>query len=72
MEIAECVGGAGLAGVCRLLAQDHAGWAGEHLHRFPPIWAASVLSSLILACHTPEWTNARACEDDNPSPTGLV
>jgi hypothetical protein len=30
VEIAECVGGPGLAGVCRLLAQDHAGWAGAH------------------------------------------
>lgn len=53
MEIAECVGGTGLAGVCRLLAQDHAGWAGEHLHGFLPIWAASLLSSLILAAVLP-------------------
>ncbi len=30
VEIAECVGGPGLAGVCRLLAQDHSGWAGAH------------------------------------------
>jgi Fanconi-associated nuclease 1 len=26
--IAECVGGAGLGAVCRLLAQDHGGWRG--------------------------------------------
>ncbi len=28
VEIAECIGGPSLAGVMRLLAQDHAGWAG--------------------------------------------
>ncbi|KAK9819580.1 hypothetical protein WJX81_006116 [Elliptochloris bilobata] len=28
VEIADCVGGSSLAGVMRLLAQDHAGWAG--------------------------------------------
>ena len=28
MEVAECIGGPSLAGVMRLLAQDHAGWAG--------------------------------------------
>lgn len=27
--IAECIGGPGLAQVCRLLAQDHGGWSGE-------------------------------------------
>lgn len=27
-EVAECVGGSGLAAVCRLLAQDHSGWQG--------------------------------------------
>jgi Fanconi-associated nuclease 1 len=27
-EIAECVGGPGLAAVCRLLAQDHGAWQG--------------------------------------------
>eukprot|EP00887_Chlorella_sp_A99_P003277 scaffold9.g3277.t1 len=27
-EIAECVGGPGLAAVCRLLAEDHGGWSG--------------------------------------------
>ena len=28
VEIAECIGGHGLASVCRLLAEDHAGWSG--------------------------------------------
>jgi hypothetical protein len=27
--IAQCIGGHGLAAVCRLLAEDHAGWSGE-------------------------------------------
>ncbi len=27
--VARCIGGPGLAAVCRLLAQDHAGWSGE-------------------------------------------
>ena len=27
--VVQCVGGAGLAAVCRLLSQDHAGWTGE-------------------------------------------
>lgn len=27
-EIADCIGGHGLAAVCRLLAEDHAGWSG--------------------------------------------
>lgn len=31
MEVAECIGGPSLAGVTRLLAQDHAGWAGALL-----------------------------------------
>ena len=31
MEVAECIGGPSLAGVMRLLAQDHAGWAGALL-----------------------------------------
>jgi hypothetical protein len=26
--IADCVGGAGLAALCHLLAQDHSGWGG--------------------------------------------
>lgn len=26
--VAECIGGRGLAQVCRLLAQDHGGWSG--------------------------------------------
>lgn len=26
--VAECIGGPQLAAVCRLLAQDHAGWSG--------------------------------------------
>lgn len=31
-EIAECIGGHSLASVCRLLAEDHAGWSGgSHL-----------------------------------------
>lgn len=28
--ITDCVGGAGLAALCLLLAQDHSGWGGEH------------------------------------------
>ena len=28
VEIADCIGGHGLAAVCRLLAEDHAGWSG--------------------------------------------
>ncbi len=28
-DIADCVGGAGLAALCHLLAEDHSGWAGE-------------------------------------------
>lgn len=27
--IAECIGGHALASVCRLLAEDHAGWSGD-------------------------------------------
>ena len=27
--IASCIGGAGLAIVCQLLAEDHSGWSGE-------------------------------------------
>ena len=33
VEIAECIGGHGLASVCRLLAEDHAGWSGIKLVR---------------------------------------
>lgn len=29
LTVAACVGGRGLAVVCRLLAEDHSGWAGE-------------------------------------------
>jgi len=32
-EIAECIGGHSLASVCRLLAEDHAGWSGA-VHLF--------------------------------------
>jgi len=31
--VAECIGGRPLAGVCRLLAQDHAGWSGGCLQQ---------------------------------------
>lgn len=32
LDIVRCVGGAGLAALCRLLAQDQASWSGEPLH----------------------------------------
>ena len=47
MEVAECVGSPSLAGVMRLLAQDHAGWAGalravslSDMHMVCASWAA--------------------------------
>ena len=33
MTIAKCVGGRGLAAVCKLLAEDFSGWAGAPLPR---------------------------------------
>lgn len=35
LDIAACVGGAGLAALCSLLAEDLAGWSGES-HASPP------------------------------------
>ena len=29
-ETADCIGGHSLASVCRLLAEDHSGWSGQH------------------------------------------
>lgn len=35
VTIAKCVGGQGLAAVCRLLAEDFSGWAGVFYHFWP-------------------------------------
>lgn len=49
VEIAECIGGHGLASVCRLLAEDHAGWSGERLFRHHASSASSVYMLVVGA-----------------------
>ena len=48
LAVAECVGGEGLAAVCRLLAEDHGGWSGgmPDLLLWHPQRRAAVLSEV--------------------------
>jgi len=48
--VAECIGGPGLAQVCRLLAQDHGGWSGAVTDRGSCLlWHLCVPASFLAA-----------------------
>ena len=67
VTIAECIGGHGLASVCRLLAEDHAGWSGA-TPAACNMWKCVRKVSIETALHQPK--SGKACRET--ASTGVV